>query len=203
MLPMQALAQTLPAPARTVPTPANDLGYIYRLPDDWQIVSPSAAHPPQQQEDEKTPGAELRKGLACVEVELTARHGDPPTVVVVVGLPFACYGETITEQELPGFGVGAAEGLKQTLEITNPITASYRLAGHQMWLQRARATPKGKTAPGYTVEIACTLLNKGAVCWMTQAADEPSLRIFERSPVTLDGDSFPALVPADTFEKVH
>jgi hypothetical protein len=40
------------------------------------------------------------------------------------------------------------------------------------------------------------LLKKGAVCWMTMAADAESLKAFEQQAVTLEGDAFSALVPA-------
>lgn len=185
-------------------SPSNHLGYTYRLPEDWEIVGATAPLPKQQkQEEQKTASVEVKKGIACVEVELTARHGEPSTVVVIVGLPFDCYGQTMTDQDLPGFGAGAADGLKEAFDIGNPLSASYALAGHKMWVERARAVPKGKTAPEYTVEITCTVLKKGAVCWMTQAADEAGLRVFESAPVTLDGKSAPALVPADAFVEAH
>ena len=138
-----------------------------------------------------------------MQVVLTARHGDPPTVVVVDGLPFACYGQTLTDSDLPGFGSGAAEGLEQAFDISDPIEASYTIAGHKMWIERARAMLKGRSVPQYTVEIACTLLKKGVVCWMAQAADEAGLRIFEETSVILDGTPASALVPPDTFMHLH
>jgi hypothetical protein len=118
-----------------------------------------------------------------------------------VALPFACMGQTMEYDDLPGFGEGAAEGLKQTLDIIEPITASYMLAGHQIWIERAKATPKGKTAPDYTVEIACAVLEKGAVCWLAQSADAAALEAFEHATVTLEGVNAGALVPKDVFAK--
>lgn len=176
---------------------ANDLGFSYHLPEDWQI---EIQEPREQRQAEKpAPEAEEKTGIACTEVPMTARHGEPATVIVIVALPFACYGQSMTAEELPGFAAGAADGLKQVFTVSLPITATYTLAGHRMWVERARAVAVGKTAPAYTLEIACTILKKSAVCWLAQAADEAGLRIFENAPVTLDGDAAPALVPSEVF----
>jgi len=195
----QSVPAQSPAPA---PPPANALPaeFIYHLPEDWQILTPKTPAPAQQQkEEQKTPNIDVKKGIACLEVPITARHGDPPSVVVVVALPLECYGQTLTEQSLADFGAGAAEGLKQSFTITDPLTASYSLAGHRMWIERARGVPLGKTAPVYTLEIACTILRKEAVCWLAQATAEAALEVFESTPVTLDGDAAPALVPKSLF----
>lgn len=192
-------------PASDPPAGANGLGFQYVLPDDWQIVQTRelSTSSEQKRAAQQTPDAEEKKGIGCLQVVLTARHGDPPTVVVVDALPFACYGQTLTNSDLPGFGSGAAEGLKQAFDISSPIEASYRVADHKMWIERARALPKGKSGPRYTVEIACTLLQKGVVCWMAQAADEAGLHVFEESSVILDGMPAPALVPPDIFVNSH
>ena len=200
MLPQAAPQPAAPDP----PAGAGPLGFRYILPDDWQIVGASSVSSSEHKKEEKgAPTAEEKKGIDCLQVVMTARHGDPPTVIVVDALPFACYGQTLTDTELPGFGSGAAEGLKQAFDISSPIESSYMIAGHKMWIQRARAIPKGQTAPQYTVEIACTLLQKGVVCWLAQASDEAGLRVFEQSSVILDGVSAPALVPSGAFLQPH
>ncbi len=201
-VPPQAAA---PPPAAHAPTDAHGLGFQYVLPDDWQIVTTPGLSTSSEEKKaaQQTPDAEEKKGIGCLQVVLTARHGTPPSVVVVDALPFDCYGQTLTNRDLPGFGSGAAEGLKQAFDISSPIEASYTVAGHKMWIERARALPKGKTAPRYTVEIACTLLKKGVVCWMAQAADEAGLHVFEESSVILDGMPAPALVPPDIFVNSH
>jgi hypothetical protein len=131
----------------------------------------------------------------------TAHHGDPVSVIVVVVLPFDCYGQTMAADDLPGFGSGAAEGLKQAFDIFEPVYGSYSLGSHPFWIERAKGNPKGRPEAQYTVEIACTILKKGAACWMTMAADEPSLLAFEHSLVTLDGEASTPLVPATAFAK--
>jgi hypothetical protein len=203
LVPQPSTAQTtqpsLHAPAKVE---NKDIGFSYSLPGEWEAVAASPTLPAQQQkEEQKAPNAEARQGIACIDIPLTAQRGKPPSVIVIVTLPFQCFGQTMGYDDLPGFGEGAAEGLKRTLDIIDPITASYKLAGHKMWIQRSKATPKGKTAPEYTVEIACTVLEKGAVCWLAQAADSAGLDAFERATVTLNGVNAGALVPKDVFVK--
>jgi hypothetical protein len=71
-----------------------------------------------------------------------------------------------------------------------------------MWIERANGTVKGQPASKYTLETACTLMQKGAACWWTMAADAANLQIFEQSPVTLEGDAFDTLVPADAVKSL-
>jgi hypothetical protein len=177
----------------------SGVGFSYSLPGEWEVLPSQPAPQPKQEQTEPVP--EARQGIGCIDVPLTARRGNPASVIVVVALPFDCFGQTMAYSDLPGFGDGAAQGLKQTLDIIEPIAASYKLAGHAIWIQRAKATPKGKTAPQYTVEIACTVLEKGAVCWLAQAADAAALEAFEHASVTLDGAQAGALVPQDVFVK--
>jgi hypothetical protein len=143
-----------------------------------------------------------KKGDACVEVVLTAKHGTPASVVMVMALPFACYGQSLKPGDLANFGAGAAAGLKQTFDVTDPVEGNYTLGSHAVWIERAKGTPKGHPENPFTFEIACTVLAKGAACWMTMAADWHSLHAFERAPVTLDGETFAGLVPPHSFVHV-
>jgi hypothetical protein len=201
--PLPSAAQTTqPSVHAPVHVENNDIGFSYSLPGEWEVVAAAPALPSQQQkEEQKAPSPEARQGIACVDIPLTAQRGKPASVIVIVALPFECFGQTMGYDDLPGFGEGAAEGLKRTLDIIEPITASYKLAGHRIWIQRAKATTKGKTAPEYTIEIACTVLEKGAVCWLAQTADAAALDAFEHATVTLDGMNAGALVPKDVFVK--
>jgi hypothetical protein len=174
----------------------SDMGFNYTLPSDWEFV----ASPRAPKVTVPFPGAvAAKKGNACVEVVFTAKHGTPASVVVVTVLPFACYGQTMTRGDLENFGAGAAEGLKQTFEVTEPVEGNYTLGSHAVWIERAKGTPKGHAGNPFTFETACTILTKGAVCWMTMAADTTSLHAFEKAPVTLDEESYAALVPANAF----
>jgi len=174
----------------------TEIGFRYEAPQGWTVLAtkpltaPASAQPIE---------GLTKKGSACIEVSLTAEHGDPASVILIVGLPFGCYGQAMTASDLPGLGSGVADGLKQELDITGPITASYVLGSHTFWTERAKGTPKGQTMVSYTVETACTLLRKGAACWMVMAADEVSLKDFEQARVALEGDAPTALVPDLTF----
>jgi hypothetical protein len=122
-------------------------------------------------------------------------------VVVVVALPFECFGQTMTEKDLPGFASGASEGLKNTFDISSPVYGAYTLGSHSMWAERAIGTVKDHPEIKYTVETVCGVLKKGAVCWMTAAADDAGLQAFEQGSVTLDGEAASVLVPATGFDK--
>jgi hypothetical protein len=196
------LAQS-PAPA--VPpgsqTHANDLGFSYNIPAGWDVVDAQATLPMvKDQATQNAASAAEKKGVECVQVLLTGRHGNPVSVIVEVALPFGCFGQEMTEKDLPGFASGASEGLQQTFDIGEPVYGSYTRGTHNVWIERAKGTPKGHPELPYTVEIACSLLKKAAVCWMTMAADDASLATFEHGAATLDGDAPIVLVPASAFD---
>jgi len=198
-IPAQAATPAPAAAATTALLPQvedSDVGFNYSLPSDWVFVAP----PPAPKVTVPFPDAvSAKKGDACVEVVLTARHGTPASVVVVVALPFACYGQTMKPGDLENFGAGAAEGLKQTFDITEPVEGNYTLGSHAVWIERAKGTPKSHPENPFTFEIACTVLARGVACWMTMATDWHSLHAFERAPVTLDGETYAELVPAHAF----
>jgi hypothetical protein len=195
-----ALAAQNPA-AASVAHP-SDLGFSYSLPSDWEVVNATPTLSGVKEQAQQNASTEdEKKGVACVQIALTARHGGPGTVLVIVELPFACFGQTMSARDLPGFAQGASEGIKQSFDITDPVYGDYALGTHSMWIERAKGTPKGHPEAPYTVEIACTLLKKGAVCWMALAASDDALKTIEGGAVALEGDSPTALVPATAFEK--
>jgi hypothetical protein len=101
------LAQTQAAPA----VHTSDLGFSYSVPSDWETTDALPTLPAAQQEAAKNATTdEEKKGIACVQIGLTARRGDPRSVIVIVALPFDCFGQTLTEKDLPGFAEGASEG---------------------------------------------------------------------------------------------
>jgi len=181
---------------------ASELGFSYSLPSDWDVVNATPTLPGVKEEAQKNASSdEEKKGVACVQIELTARHGTPASVLVIVELPFDCFGQSMTAKDLPGFAQGASEGIKQNFDITDPVYGDYMLGTHSVWIERAKGTPKGHPEAPYTVEIACTLLKKGAACWMAMAADDDALKMIEAGPVILEGESPAVLVPADAFAK--
>jgi hypothetical protein len=191
-----------PASAQATQTHASDLGFTYTIPADWQVVDTKPSLPVVQQQVTKSATSEdEKKGISCVQIALTARHGDPASVVVVVALPYDCFGQTMTDKDLPGFASGASEGLKNTFDISNPEYGSYSVGTHSFWIERATGTLKTHPDVKYTVETACSVLKKGAVCWMAMAADDSGLHTFEQGTVALEGEAAAPLVPADAFAK--
>src|ERR1700735_4207087 len=181
-----ALAAQTPAAPKAH---ASDLGFTYSLPSDWEVVNanPTLSGVKEQAQQNATTEDE-KKGVACVQIALTARGGSPSSVLVVVELPFACFGQTMSSKDLPGFAQGASEGIKQSFDISDPVYGDYTLGSHGMWIERAKGSPKGHPEAPYTVEIACTLLKKGAVCWMALAASDAALKIIEGGAVALEGE---------------
>jgi hypothetical protein len=200
--------QAGPPPSAAAPTPpaaqthVSAMGFSYSVPKDWDVVDAQGTLPTAKaQADQNATSDEEKKGLACVQVALTARHGDPASVVVEVALPFECFGQQMSEQDLPGFAQGASEGLKQSFDLGEPVSATYMLGSHSMWIERAKGSPKGHPELAYTVEVTCSLLKKAAVCWMAMAADDAALRVFEHGAVILDGEPASALVPPNALGK--
>jgi hypothetical protein len=191
--------KTAKAPFRTF---TNLLGFSYSLPADWEVNSSETTLPQvKQKAAENATGEEEKKGVECVQIGLSARHGSPPSVITEMTLPFDCFGQQVSEDDLPGFANGAMENIRQNFIADPPVTGRYTLGTHNMWIQRMKGFPKGQPGSPFTVEIACTLVQKAAVCWMTMAADDASLAVFEHGAVTLDGEPPVALVPATAFQK--
>jgi hypothetical protein len=193
------------APAAGPPvshTYSNPLGFSYTIPADWDAVDTQPSLPDLKDKATQSATSEAeKKGVACTQIGFSARHGNPTSVIVQVALPFDCFGQQFVQDDLPGFGAGAAESLKQNFDIGDPQVVSYTLGNRHLWAERVSGTPKGQPDKHYTIEISCALLSKAAVCWLTMAADSSSLAIFENGAVTLDDDPPAALVPAGTFKQ--
>jgi len=187
-----------PAPA---PTP-EDFGFEYHLPSGWEAIDAQSTLPEvkaRQSANAKTD--EEKKEIACIQVPVSARRGPPPSFLAAMALPFDCFGQIMTEKDLPGFAEGASEGPRAFFDFAEPAFGSYKLGSHSIWIELAKGNPKGHPEMSYTLEIACSLLKRAAVCWMTVAGDDASLKQFEGTAVTLDGDFFTELVPSTAFEK--
>ncbi|MGH9560183.1 MAG: hypothetical protein ACRD3S_01910, partial [Terracidiphilus sp.] len=109
----------------------SDIGFAFSLSADWHFVDPAPA-PTVIVPYPKVLGPP--KGDACVEVVLTATRGTPASVVVVTALPFSCYGQAMTADDLANLGTGAMEGLKETFEITDPVLSNYKLGKRAFWI---------------------------------------------------------------------
>jgi len=179
-------------------TYTSPLGFSYSIPGDWDVLDSTAdVANAKQKANEKAKSEEEKKGISCVQAGLTARRQG--SVIVEVLLPFDCYGSVLPESDLASFGGGVANGIQNTFTVTNPTTNIYALGTHHVWIERSHATPKTDASRQYTLEIACTLLQKAAVCWMAMAADDSSLAVFEHGAVTLEDFGPVELVPVDAL----
>lgn len=204
LCPIALALAAAPVLAQTSTSSVNSsaLGFSYKLPADWQVASAPSSLPAAKQSAEqsaKKPSEIL--GIACAQVALSARQSKSHSVVVVAALPFACYGQNMTSQNLSGFSDGVTDGLKQNFNITDPVYGSYTLGTYKFWIERAIGIPQNHPQTEYTLEIACSILKKSAVCWMTLATGAGALRDFEHGLVTLDGEPPVVLVPLNAFLK--
>jgi hypothetical protein len=190
-----------PPPPPVAQAHSSDLGFSYSVPSDWEVVDTTPMLPAALQQAAKEYGSEAEKMAACVQLPLTAHHGNPPSAIAIVGLSFDCIGHSFTATDLPGIASGVTEGLKKNIQIVNPVNNTYMLGTHSVWIERASGSLIGHPEIKRTMETVCSVLKKGVVCWMTMAADDAALQTFEQGTVTLDDDAATALVPADALQK--
>jgi hypothetical protein len=198
--PLVVEAQTsVPAAAQTR-TYTNDVGFSYTFPADWDVVDMEPTLPAaQQQAQQQASSDQEKRGIGCTQMGLSARYGDPVSTVVAVVLPFACLGSAMTEKDLSGMGAGALEGVGQNFDLTQPVYGSYSLGSHPVWIERVNGALKDRPDAQYEIETVCSILKKGAVCWMAIAPDDSALASFEHGMVVLDDEAPSALVPASAF----
>jgi hypothetical protein len=186
----------------SLPSSTTELGFAYHIPAGWVAVDAQSTLPEvKKQRLEKAETDEEKKEITCIQIPMSARRAAPPSFLAVVGLPFGCFGQVLTEKDLPRFAEGSSEGPREIFDFGDPVFSSYSLGSHHFWIERAKGNPKGHPEMAYTLEVACSLLKKAAVCWMAVAGDDLALKDFESTAVTLDSDFFPELVPAAAFEK--
>jgi hypothetical protein len=142
-----------------------------------------------------------RKGIACAQIALMAKYGDPPSVIEAVVIPFDCFGQRFTDKDLASLASGVAKGLNKTFNIIDPVYGAYTLGTHSVWIERATGSFISHPEAKRTLETACTILKKGVVCWIAIAADVEARQTFENGAVTLEGEESPALVPATALQK--
>jgi hypothetical protein len=198
--PDAALAPIPPPPPVDAQAHTSDLGFSYNIPPDWDVVDTKPMLPSVLQQAARNYGNEAAKLAACVQLPLTAHHGNPSSAIAVVGLSFDCMGHSFTAQDLPGIANGVTEGLKKNIQILNPVSNNYTLGTHTVWIERASGSLIGHPEIKRTMETVCSVLKKGVVCWMTMAADDDALATFENGLVTLDGEDATALVPAGSLQ---
>jgi len=180
----------------------NNIGFSYTFPADWEVADMSSTLPSAQHQAQQNAATEDEKrGVACTQIALSASHGTPASTVVAVVLPFACLGAEMIDKDLPGMGSGAMEGIQQNFDLARPVDGVYSLGSHSLWIERAKGTLKEHPDAHYTIETVCSIVKKGAVCWMAIAADQDALDTFEHGSVVLDDEAPVALVPASAFVK--
>ena len=194
-----ALAMAAAGVPAQAPALRSDLGFTFNLPSGWQKQNAPQPEQPKPAIPAPAANAEVSRSAACAHVTLFTADNEPGSAVAVTELAFDCLGQASTD--LAGFGQGAAEGLKQSFAVNKPLFGSYTLGGHSMWIERVTGTTKEGPDTPYTIEVACSLLKKGAVCWMTIAASADALKTFETGEVALEGEPPTALVPASAFNE--
>jgi hypothetical protein len=196
-----ATASQAPAPSAVAAhSYASDLGFSYDLPSGWDVIETQASlAQARQQASQNTATEQGKKALDCLQMGRTARH--EASVILDFALPFDCFGEQLTEKDMPSFADQASQGIKLSFDIGDPAYGAYALGSHNLWIERVKGALKGQTATSFTIEIACTVLKKAAVCWMTMAGDDAALKTFEHGAVSLDGEAPVTLVPATAFDK--
>ena len=195
----QLLAQD---PAATTPSSPEQFGFTYQVPTGWDAIDAQSTLPEVKKHQMETAKTEdEKKEIGCVQVPVSARRAAPISFMAAMALPFDCFGQVMTDKDLPGFAEGSSEGPRAIFDFGEPVYGNYSLGSHKMWIERAKGNPKGHPEMAYTLEIACSLLKKAAVCWMTVAGDDQALKDFEGTAVTLDGDAFTGLVPPTAFDK--
>lgn len=192
---------TTSAPAKPH-TYTNTIGFSYNLPADWELVDMSSSLSVAQKQAQQAAGDdEVKRGAACLQIALTAHHGNPGSMIAAVVLPSDCMGKEMAAADLPGFGIAATQGIQMGFEVGDSLVADYTLGSHKMWAARAKGNPAGHPELSYQVETVCTLVKKGAVCWMALAADDAAQATFESGSVILDEEPPQPLVPAAAFAK--
>jgi hypothetical protein len=202
LLAVPALSQAPPAASPTPSPTSEELGFTYHIPGSWDAIDAQSTLPEVKQQQAATAKTdEEKKEIACVQIPISARHGSPPSFLAAMALPFDCFGQILTAKDLPGFAEGSSEGPRKIFDFGDPEFGTYPMGSRSLWIERAKGNLKGHPEMPYTLEIACGLLKKAAVCWMVVAGDDQALKDFEGNAVTLDGDFYPRLVPPTAFDK--
>lgn len=172
------------------------------MPSDWEVQDTAPMLPVVQQQAAKDVTQEqAKKAVGCVQLPLKATHGNPPSNVVVVGVSYDCLGQHFTDSDLAAFGGGVANSLKKTWDVVDPVYGAYTLGTHSVWIERAVGTPIAHPETKRTLEVVCSMLKKGSVCWMAFVVSDTDLQAFEQSRVSLDEEPPVVLVPLSALAK--
>jgi hypothetical protein len=196
------LAQGPATPAAGQQLVSKELGFSFSLPGDWTVEDTQAQVPKAQQQAAKNAQSDSEmRAVGCMEAPFKAQHGKGASSVVIVALPFDCFGQHYTDADLPAFASSMAESLKKGWKISDPIFGTYSLGAHTLWIERASGSLLEHPDDRKTLELVCSMLKNGAVCWMGFVASDVDLKTFEQGAVSLDGETSTALVPASAFAR--
>jgi hypothetical protein len=174
--------------------------FTFSYPADWEVVDTKPMLPVVRLKAEQgAKSAMERKGADCTDLQLTIRHGDPRSVILIMYLEYKCLGIELKPGDLAATGAGIAQGLTKSFNVKDPKYGAYTLGKHAFWIERADGSPVDHPEREYKLETTCTLLKKGLTCWLAMAASPDGLTTFEATEVALEGDSSLALVPASAF----
>jgi hypothetical protein len=196
------IAQGAAMPAAGQQLVSKELGFSFSLPADWTVEDMRASVGQAQIQASKNAQSDSEmRAVGCMEAPFKAQHGNGASSVVIVALPFDCFGQHYTDADLSAFASSMAENLKKGWKISDPVFGTYSLGAHTLWIERASGSLLEHADDKKTLELVCSMLKNGAVCWMGFVANKADLKAFEQGAVSLDGESSPALVPASAFAK--
>jgi len=175
----------------------SDAGFSFSYPSDWAVIDSKPMMPAIQLKANQDAESDMeKKGIDCTQISLLLRHGSPASSIVVLVLPYGCLSGALSPSDLAATASGIAEGLKKSMDLSDPIYGAYKLGSHDLWIERAQATPKDHPDQPFIIEVVSVMLKKGMVCWMGFARDEAALKALNEAQIVLDGDTPAALVPS-------
>lgn len=176
---------------------SSDFGFQYTYPAGWTRVDTASMMPSiQMQQQARALTDKAKRAAACTHIGLLVTRSNPTMKIIIIELPYSCYGSSYQDSEVSTYGPGVLDGLGQQFDIGAPTsTTTYKLGKHSIWANRSHATLKQHPDQPYEMETVCTILSKAAVCWVAIAEQAQMLSVLEQGQVSLDGDPLVALVP--------
>jgi hypothetical protein len=201
----------LPTMAQTAPSPdvtphgilVSELGFRYHTPEGWEPLDLAPMLPNVQKALAKHLDSNAEaQAAACMQYLYLSHHAMPPSMELIMALPYACYKIEIHDSELSSYTTGITAGVSRTFDAAGPVSKSYQLNGKTVFILRTTGQMKEHPEFGsYTLEIVSVLLKKGLVVWMGMAQNETELATFEHTTVELEGGPAVTLVPDNVFGK--
>lgn len=178
----------------------SDLDFTYTYSVDWEVLDTEPMMPvARMQGEDKAESDPEKRAAQCVQIGLMLKRGTPSSVIIALSLPWDCLGKSYKTSDLPAFGGGVAKGILRSYDAKEPVYGAYKLGAHDFWIERTVGAGKDHPENVRTLEIACVLLKKGALCMMGLLKDDVDLNAFESATLSIEGDAPAQLVPANVF----